>query len=92
MGNKKKILILFEGQHLAFSPTIKQLYDHLAKENSVTVLAQSSEKFIKEKLGKKFVIIMENGKKKEIEIQTGYSADGTVEVVSGLKENDVIYN
>ena len=50
MGNKKKILILFEGQHLAFSPTIKQLYDHLAKENSVTVLAQTSETFIKEKL------------------------------------------
>ncbi len=50
MGNKKKILILFEGQHLAFSPTIKQLYDHLAKEHSVTVLAQTSESFIKEKL------------------------------------------
>lgn len=50
MGNKKKILILFEGQHLAFSPTIKQLYDHLAKENSVTILAQTSERFIKEKL------------------------------------------
>ncbi len=50
MENKKKILILFEGQHLAFSPTIKQLYDILSKENSVTVLAQTSESFIKEKL------------------------------------------
>lgn len=50
------------------------------------------EKFIKEKLSKKFVSIMENGKKKEIQIETGYSADGTVEVTSGLKENDLIYN
>jgi len=50
------------------------------------------EKYIKEKLGKKFVNIMENGKKKEIQIETGYSADGTVEVISGLKENELIYN
>lgn len=50
------------------------------------------EKYVKEKVGKKYVILMENGKKKDIFVETGYEADNMIEIVSGLKENDVIYN
>ena len=50
------------------------------------------DKYIKEKIGKKFVTIMENGKKRDIQVETGYEADNMVEIVSGVKENDVIYN
>ncbi len=56
MVNKKNILILFDGQHLAFSPTTTQLYDMLSVDYTVTILAESSTNFIKEKLAGRNVI------------------------------------
>ncbi len=44
MGNKK-ILILFDGPHLAFSPTTIQLYDELTKQHNVTIIAQDPNNF-----------------------------------------------
>lgn len=56
MQQSDKILILFEGHHLAYSPTVIQLYDALAATHQVTVLAERSEKFIKQKLSGREVI------------------------------------
>ena len=50
------------------------------------------EKYVKEKVGKKYVTVMENGKNKDVFVETGYEADNMIEIVSGLKENDLIYN
>ncbi len=41
----KKILILFDGPHLAFSPTPIQLYDQLCSNYDVTIIAQNPENF-----------------------------------------------
>lgn len=41
----KKILILFDGPHLAFSPTPTQLYDALSQKYAVTIIAQDPENF-----------------------------------------------
>ncbi len=40
MSERKKILILFDGGHIAYSPTIAQLYDELENDFEVTVFAQ----------------------------------------------------
>jgi glycosyltransferase involved in cell wall biosynthesis len=56
MADKKNMLVLFDGQHLAFSPTITQLYDMLSIDHKVTILAESSTSFIKEKLTGRNVI------------------------------------
>lgn len=39
---------------------------------------------------KKYVIVVENGETKEVEIQTGLSDDEYVEVVSGLEEGQIV--
>ena len=41
MPSKKKVLILFNGPHLAYSPTTLQLYDALSEKYVVTVIAQN---------------------------------------------------
>ncbi len=41
MPSKKKVLILFNGPHLAYSPTTLQLYDALAQAYAVTIIAQN---------------------------------------------------
>ena len=56
MADKKNILVLFDGQHLAFSPTVTQLYDMLSVDHTVTILAENSTGFIKEKLTGRNVI------------------------------------
>jgi glycosyltransferase involved in cell wall biosynthesis len=50
MKQKDEILILFDGQHLAYSPTVTQLYDALSKDHTITVLAETSKNFINQKL------------------------------------------
>ena len=41
----KRLVILFDGPHLAFSPTPIQLYDELSKTYEVTILAQDPNNF-----------------------------------------------
>lgn len=43
MNKKERILILFDGAFLAYSPTTLQLYDELIKNYDVTVIAQHPE-------------------------------------------------
>jgi glycosyltransferase involved in cell wall biosynthesis len=40
--NKEKILVLFEGNWLAYSPTVIQLYEELSKKYKVFIFAQQS--------------------------------------------------
>jgi hypothetical protein len=46
---KERIIILFAGTHLAYSPTILQLYDALSGNNHVTIIAQMIPSFIDQK-------------------------------------------
>lgn len=41
MGEREKILIIFDGPHLAYSPTTIQLYDELSEKFHVTIIAQN---------------------------------------------------
>ncbi len=50
MQQKDKILILFDGPHLAYSPTVTQLYDALSKDFNVTIIAEKAKKFIDQNL------------------------------------------
>ena len=62
MKNKKrkeKIIILFAGTHLAYSPTITQLYDALSLFADVTILAEIAPQFIPQKLTGRNVIYFE---------------------------------
>lgn len=45
MNNKERVLILFDGAHLAYSPTTLQLYEELAKIYDVSILAQHPEAY-----------------------------------------------
>ena len=47
MGDKKKILILFEGNHLAYSPAIAQLHETLKPFADMTILAPDPDVFSK---------------------------------------------
>ena len=46
---REKIIILFAGAHLAYSPTILQLYDALTVSNDVTIFSQIIPDFISQK-------------------------------------------
>ncbi|HTR31920.1 MAG TPA: hypothetical protein VMH27_21755 [Puia sp.] len=50
MSEKKNILILFHGEHIAYSPTVIQLYDMLSEKYSVTITAQYPVNFNDQKL------------------------------------------
>lgn len=50
MDQKDEILILFDGPHLAYSPTVTQLYDALSKDFIVTIIAEKGKKFIDQAL------------------------------------------
>lgn len=43
--DKEKILILFGGPHLAYSPTVIQLYDALSDKYEVTIIAQNPDNY-----------------------------------------------
>jgi len=49
LEKREKIVILFAGTHLAYSPTILQLYDALSLNNDVTILAHIIPEFISQK-------------------------------------------
>ena len=40
MSKKEPVLIIFDGSHLAYSPTTLQLYDELSKKYEVSIIAQ----------------------------------------------------
>lgn len=48
--NKEKILILFHGEHIAYSPTVIQLYEELSKQYDVTITAEYPQSFNNQKL------------------------------------------
>ena len=50
------------------------------------------EAYIKKTDGKFFVTMKVNGVWKKVEVVTGDSVEGMVEIKEGLNENDVIYN
>ena len=50
------------------------------------------EAFIKEKNGQKYVTLVKGDQMIATNIETGQNIEGTVEILSGLNENDVIYN
>ena len=56
MNNKESILILFDGPHLAFSPTTIQIYDELGKNHHVTIIAQDPEVLNGQKLNNRNVV------------------------------------
>ena len=47
---RKKVLILFDGHHLAYSPTVIGLYDLLSQEFDVTITAAHPETFNNQEL------------------------------------------
>ncbi len=50
------------------------------------------EAYIKKDNGKYYVSMIVGGKLKDIEVTQGANVEGEVEIISGLNENDVIYN
>jgi glycosyltransferase involved in cell wall biosynthesis len=57
---RQRMIILFAGTHLAYSPTITQLYDALAEKADVSILAETVPGFIDEKLEGRNVMYFEN--------------------------------
>jgi hypothetical protein len=56
MSKKENILILFHGEHIAYSPTVIQLYDMLAEKYNVTITAQYPVGFNDQKLENRNVV------------------------------------
>ncbi len=56
---KENIVILFGGAHLAYSPTVMQLYDELNKFANVTIYAEYVKAFIDQKVIDKNVVYYE---------------------------------
>jgi glycosyltransferase involved in cell wall biosynthesis len=54
--NKENILVLFNGPHLAYSPTTIQLYDELSKKYNVTIIAQDPDNYNGQKLNDRNVL------------------------------------
>ena len=57
---KEKIIILFNGTHLAYSPTVTQLYDALSETADVTIFAEIVQGFIPQKLTGRKVVYYED--------------------------------
>jgi len=56
MREKEHVIILFHGEHIAYSPTLIQLYDELAKTYEVTVTAEYPVSFNNQKLANRNVL------------------------------------
>ena len=56
LHQKENALILFDGPHLAYSPTTIQLYDELSKKYQVQIIAQDPGDFVGQKLINRNVI------------------------------------
>ena len=66
---KEKIIIIFAGSHLAYSPTVTQLYDLLSEAADVTILSEIRPDFITQKLTGRKVIYFT----KEVQLRTPFS-------------------
>lgn len=55
-NEREKILILFNGEHIAYSPTVIQLHDELAKKYDVTITAEHPRSFNNQKLENRNVL------------------------------------
>jgi hypothetical protein len=55
-NEREKILILFNGEHIAYSPTVIQLYDELQKKYDVTITAEYPRSFNNQKLENRNVL------------------------------------
>jgi len=55
-NQREKILILFNGEHIAYSPTVIQLYDELQKQYDVTITAEYPRSFNNQKLENRNVL------------------------------------
>lgn len=55
-NRKERILILFNGEHIAYSPTVIQLYDELQKKYEVTITAEHPRSFNNQKLENRNVL------------------------------------
>ena len=56
MSEKENIIILFHGEHIAYSPTVIQLYDELSKKYNVTITAEFPISFNNQKLQNRHVL------------------------------------
>jgi hypothetical protein len=56
MREKEKILILFQGEHIAYSPTVIQICDALSEKYDVTITAERPISFNKQELGNRHII------------------------------------
>src|SRR5438445_3247673 len=56
MSEKEKILILFHGEHIAYSPTVIQIYDALSGKYDVTITAEHPISFNNQKLENRNVL------------------------------------
>ena len=56
MSSPKKILIIFPDTHLAYSPTVIQLYDFLTIKNSVVIIAPEPKVFNNQKVSNRTVV------------------------------------
>lgn len=61
---KEKILILFEGTHLAYAPTVIQLYDALSEKYDVLIIAEMEQLFSAQELSGRNVRYYNYKKKK----------------------------
>ncbi len=66
---KKKIAILSAGNHIAYSPTVIQLYEILSRFYTVTILAGFDKNFINQKIDDKNIEYYEN----EIWVKPSYT-------------------
>ena len=61
----------------------------LNEKNNVVVIPDT---FIKPEGNKKYVLRLKNGKEEKVYIKTGLETDGSVEILSGIEEGNVIVN
>lgn len=54
--DREKVLILFNGEHIAYSPTVIQLHDALQKKYDVTITAEHPRSFNNQKLENRHVL------------------------------------
>lgn len=59
MQNRKKIVILFNGPHLSYSPTVIGLYDLLSPDFDVTIIAESPENFDNKPVSGRKIVYLE---------------------------------
>jgi glycosyltransferase involved in cell wall biosynthesis len=56
IAKRKKILLFFDGSHLAYSPTVTQVYDALSDNFEVTILAEDPRNVTNQRLSNRSVV------------------------------------